>query len=87
MPTDLLESWPYFREHPDLIRLDVVEGVTPSDKPPVRIFLGTEDFRLPAIYTYLKLGFEPWNYDPRTAERWQGILERIARRTSPLSTS
>ena len=54
MSTDLLESWPYFREHPDLIRLDVVEGVQPSDKPPVRIFLGTEDgqYRAERIFVY-----------------------------------
>lgn len=42
------------------------------------MFLGTEDFRLPAIYTYLKLGFEPWLYDWRTAARWEGILDRLA---------
>ncbi|NOX67628.1 MAG: hypothetical protein GXP15_00425 [Gammaproteobacteria bacterium] len=30
------------RAAPELVVLDVVEGVTPSPKPPVRIFLGTE---------------------------------------------
>lgn len=44
------------------------------------MFLGTEDFRLPAIYTYLKLGFEPWLYDWRTAARWKRILEILASR-------
>lgn len=27
---------------PEIVRIDPVEGVTPSEKPPVRIFLGTE---------------------------------------------
>src|SRR5262249_42842146 len=30
------------RSKPELVRLAVAPGVTPSDKPPVRIFLGTE---------------------------------------------
>ncbi len=30
------------RDRPELVVLDVVDGVEPSDKPPVRIFLGTE---------------------------------------------
>lgn len=33
---------PGFRESPELVRLDVLPGRTPSDKPPVRIFMGTE---------------------------------------------
>lgn len=31
-----------YRQHPVLVRLGPVTGVTPSDRPPVRIFLGTE---------------------------------------------
>ena len=31
-----------FRQTPEVVRLDVEPGVTPSEKPPVRIFLGTE---------------------------------------------
>jgi len=31
-----------FRERPEVIRLDVAPGVTPSGKAPVRIFMGTE---------------------------------------------
>jgi hypothetical protein len=31
-----------FRDAPELVRLDVAEGVEPNGKPPVRIFLGTE---------------------------------------------
>ena len=33
---------PGHRQVPEVIRLDAEPGVTPSDKPPVRIFLGTE---------------------------------------------
>jgi mitochondrial fission protein ELM1 len=36
-------EWPYFRENPDCVVLDVRPGVAPSGKPPVRIFLGTEE--------------------------------------------
>ena len=31
-----------FRPKPEVVRLDVEEGVTPNGKPPVRIFLGSE---------------------------------------------
>ncbi|MGI9494380.1 MAG: hypothetical protein ACR2QF_18475, partial [Geminicoccaceae bacterium] len=31
------------REVPELVRFDVEDGVEPSGKPPVRIFLGTEN--------------------------------------------
>ena len=37
------------------------------------IFLRTDDHRLPAIRTYLKLGFRPWLYDETAAERWQKL--------------
>ncbi|PZQ14202.1 MAG: hypothetical protein DI565_12265 [Ancylobacter novellus] len=33
------------RETPEVVRFEVEPGVTPSDKPPVRIFLGTEPFQ------------------------------------------
>lgn len=36
-------GWPYHREQPDVVTLGVVPGTEPSGKPPVRIFLGTED--------------------------------------------
>jgi mitochondrial fission protein ELM1 len=42
VPTDPSEN-PRFREDPEKVVLDVRPGVTPSGKPPVRIFLGTED--------------------------------------------
>jgi mycothiol synthase len=37
------------------------------------IFLRTDDHRLPAIRTYLKLGFEPWLFNDTAAERWRAI--------------
>jgi predicted dehydrogenase/GNAT superfamily N-acetyltransferase len=36
-----------------------------------RIFLLTDDFRLPALKTYLKLGFEPFLFDEGMKERWE----------------
>ncbi len=43
MSTQLEGAWPYYREHPDSVILGVVPGAEPSPKPPVRIFLGTEE--------------------------------------------
>jgi mycothiol synthase len=40
-----------------------------------RIFLLTDDHRLPAIATYFKLGFAPWLVDPAAWERW-GTVQR-----------
>jgi len=41
------------------------------------IFLRTDDHRLPAIRTYLRLGFEPWLVDPSAPERWARILSLL----------
>jgi mycothiol synthase len=41
------------------------------------IYLNTDDFRLPAIQTYLKLGFEPWLLDPTSPERWRLVREQL----------
>ncbi len=43
------------------------------------IFLRTDDPRLPAIWTYLKLGFEPWITDTSHPGRWQTVREHLAR--------
>jgi GNAT superfamily N-acetyltransferase len=40
--------------------------------------LKTDDWRLPAINSYLKAGFDPLNTHISHAERWDIILERIA---------
>lgn len=37
------------------------------------IYLLTDDFRLPALAIYLKLGFEPWCCGDGMVERWQTI--------------
>lgn len=41
------------------------------------IRLYTEDFRLPAIKTYLKLGYVPSLYAPGMRQRWQTICEQL----------
>lgn len=48
------ESWPFFRAEPDKIVLAPLPGVTPSEAPPVRIFLGTEEsqYRAERIFFY-----------------------------------
>ncbi len=43
LATDDPDRWPFFRDNPDVVVLGPREGVVPSDKPPVRIFLGTEE--------------------------------------------
>jgi mycothiol synthase len=41
-------------------------------------FLLTEDFRLPAIRTYLRLGFEPEMVDPTHPGRWEALRRAVA---------
>ena len=41
------------------------------------IYLLTDDWRLPAVWSYLKLGFEPWMTDPSHPERWQVVHEQL----------
>lgn len=41
----------------------------------VNVGLNTEDFRVPAIRTYLKLGFEPEMCDDSHPARWEKILQ------------
>ncbi len=41
------------------------------------IFLQTDDFRIPAIRTYLKLGFEPLFFAPDMEPRWEKILNKL----------
>jgi predicted dehydrogenase/ribosomal protein S18 acetylase RimI-like enzyme len=42
-----------------------------------RIYLSTDDHRLPAIATYLKLGFQPLLYREDMPQRWQAILSQL----------
>ena len=39
--------------------------------------LTTDDFRLPAIRTYLRLGFSPENTDPSHTSRWAEVLRQL----------
>lgn len=41
------------------------------------IYLLTDDFRLPAIHVYLKLGFEPLLFAPDMAARWKAIHAQL----------
>jgi mycothiol synthase len=41
--------------------------------------LETDDFRLPAIRTYLRLGFVPEPRTPGDARRWSKVLRKLAR--------
>ena len=43
------------------------------------IHLHTEEFRLAAIKTYLKLGFEPWTDGPDSKAQWARVLDRLGR--------
>lgn len=40
--------------------------------------LDTDDWRVPAIKAYLRLGFEPHYYDDSHRDRWQAIADKIA---------
>lgn len=41
------------------------------------IHLYTEDWRLPALKTYLKLGYVPFLFSPEMLERWQAICAQL----------
>ena len=42
-----------------------------------RIYLKTDDWRLPALKTYFNLGFVPFMYAPEMHARWQEVCERL----------
>ena len=44
-----------------------------------RAVLHTDDFRIPAVKIYLRLGFEPVIVDDLHEERWRKILAAIGR--------
>ncbi len=48
------DRWPFFRERPTRVVLDVRPGHQPKELPPVRIFLGTEEaqYRAERIFFY-----------------------------------
>ncbi len=41
------------------------------------IHLYTEDWRLPALKTYLKLGYVPFLYTPGMPERWRAVCAQL----------
>lgn len=41
------------------------------------IHLYTEDWRLPALKTYLKLGYVPFLYTPEMPERWRAVCAQL----------
>ncbi len=43
-----------------------------------RIYLLTDDFRLPALKVYLKLGFVPYLFEETMAARWHAICDQLA---------
>ena len=42
-----------------------------------QIHLYTEDFRLPALKTYLKLGYIPFLSTPEMPERWRAVCAQL----------
>jgi GNAT superfamily N-acetyltransferase len=48
-----------------------------------RPFLGTEDFRTPAIAIYLKLGWRPYIYRDDMESRWRSIFACLGREFEP----
>jgi mycothiol synthase len=49
-----------------------------------RIYLLTDDHRLPAIRTYLKLGWRPLVRDAAIEERWRAVCGRLALACEPI---
>ncbi len=47
-----------------------------------QIYLKTDDRRLPAIKTYLKLGYEPLLYAGDMAERWRQVRRQLSSNSS-----
>lgn len=51
------------------------------DKGFKNVYLTTDDYRVPAIKSYLRLGFQPFYYNAEHAIRWKKIMEAIGNRT------
>ena len=41
------------------------------------IYLKTDDFRLPAIKIYLKLGYAPFLFTPEMKARWEAVCRKL----------
>ena len=48
-----------------------------------RVYLLTDDFRLPALRIYLRLGYEPLLFTEGMAERWKTIEQVLGDRVVP----
>ena len=46
-------------------------------------YLSTDDFRLPAIDIYLKLGWKPLLFDAMQAQRWSNVFSNLNRKFDP----
>jgi mycothiol synthase len=42
-----------------------------------QVFLRTDDWRTPAVVSYLRLGFRPWLVEPTASGRWKTFLHRV----------
>ena len=42
-----------------------------------QVFLRTDEWRLPAIVSYLRLDFRPWLVEPAACARWQSVLSQL----------
>lgn len=48
-----------------------------------KIYLETNDYRIPAIKIYLQLGWQPLIYEPQMSERWKQVCEIIGWKYTP----
>ena len=48
-----------------------------------RVYLKTDDWRLPAIQLYLKLGFKPFLFAPGMLERWEDVCKKLQYPAAP----
>ncbi len=48
-----------------------------ADSAPTYSYLSTDDFRLPAISIYLKLGWKPLMFQDDQATRWSVVFEKL----------
>ncbi|WP_203923856.1 GNAT family N-acetyltransferase [Rugosimonospora africana] len=53
------------------------------DAGAMSIFLRTDDFRLPALAIYLRLGFTPHLYAPDMSDRWAAVHQRLGGTPAP----
>jgi len=49
-----------------------------------RVYLRTDDWRLPAIKTYLKLGYRPLLHTPDMEERWRAVCQKLGMPFQPV---